>query len=337
MPRDPEPGRRPPTPHDTLFRSVFGRRRHAMSFFRAMLPAPVSAALQLSRASPCDGGVQDDRLFPFRADVVWRVPYRGAPGHLLLGLEHQSASDRMMSYRQLRYGVLLCDHELREGAGLSLHFPMVLHHGDSPWPTRRQLVEATNAPTAVAEALAGEVPDYRLHVVDLAVMSEAEVTALPVTPLVRLTLLVFKFGRSRDLVRRLGGWLPHLAALIAAPGGWSDLERIVRYLIEVGDVEVPVLARYLRALSPRAQELVMTTAERIREEVREEERQRRESLVEQARHQAQVRLVTRLLRLRFRRVPRWVSARLAAASEAQLDTFADRILTAETIEEVVAD
>ncbi len=50
--------------------------------------------------------------------------------------------------------------------------------------------------------------------------------------------------------------------------------------------------------------------------------------------QGQIKLLTALLRQRFGEVPEWAAVRLQAAAPAQLETWALRVLEAESLEEV---
>lgn len=49
------------------------------------------------------------------------------------------------------------------------------------------------------------------------------------------------------------------------------------------------------------------------------------------------RILTRQLQLRFGSLPEWAKARLQAATSEQLETWGERILTAHSLEEVLAD
>ncbi|MEM9456954.1 MAG: DUF4351 domain-containing protein [Myxococcota bacterium] len=56
----------------------------------------------------------------------------------------------------------------------------------------------------------------------------------------------------------------------------------------------------------------------------------------QGKQEGQAKTVLRLLRARFRRVPRAVARRVNQGSMAQLDRWAERLLTANTLDEVFA-
>lgn len=76
-----------------------------------------------------------------------------------------------------------------------------------------------------------------------------------------------------------------------------------------------------KALSPEAREAIMTGAER---------------LIQQGELRGQQRMLMRLLQTRFESVSSEIEQRLRTASEAELDAWAERVLSASTIEEVFA-
>ena len=59
-----------------------------------------------------------------------------------------------------------------------------------------------------------------------------------------------------------------------------------------------------------------------------------DQMLDEARAEGQSAILARLLRHRFKRVPRPFQARLADASVAELDTWADRVIEAPTLEAV---
>jgi hypothetical protein len=57
-------------------------------------------------------------------------------------------------------------------------------------------------------------------------------------------------------------------------------------------------------------------------------------LLEKGRAEGESRIITKLLTLRFGKLPEWVEARLAEAKPEQLEAWSQRILTANTLEDV---
>ena len=102
----PSPGRkapgRPPTPHDAVFRRVFGVPANAASQLRAVLPPGLTARLDLGRLAPAPGSFVDESLRWRHSDQLFTAPLDGRDAFIYVLIEHQSSDDPLMAYRMLR-------------------------------------------------------------------------------------------------------------------------------------------------------------------------------------------------------------------------------------------
>jgi len=149
--------------------------------------------------------------------------------------------------------------------------------------------------------------------------------------LTQLTLLVLKHGRAPDFARTL----PRLKSLFVQAvlsDGWQAVCLVLEYCSTVGrDVtEQDLQVRFDDSDLPEAPEAIMTLAEKWLQQGWEKGR-------EEGRQEGQRLLLMRQLRLRFRRLPRATVARIEAAGPADLERWSERILTARTLAEVMAD
>ena len=135
-----------------------------------------------------------------------------------------------------------------------------------------------------------------------------------------------RFGR---LERTLAAWSSVFSRLLEAPGGPTAVRTIFCYIYEVrGIATAQALAAQIP--DPILREAAMTIAEQLRQEGRREGRQ--DGLREGLRS-----VVLKLLRLKFGELDDAVQARIAAADEATLDRYAERVLSADTLDAVLAD
>jgi len=137
---------------------------------------------------------------------------------------------------------------------------------------------------------------------------------------------------------------------------WQAVCLVLEYCLKVDrDVtEQDLQVLFADSDLPEAQEAIMTLAEKWlqqgwekgreegwekgRQEGRQEGREEgREEGRQEGRQEGQRLLLVRQLRLRFRRLPRAVVARIEAAGPAELERWSERILTARTLAEVMAD
>jgi hypothetical protein len=93
----PPPGRKPPggqsTPHDAVFRQVFGVPANAASQLRAVLPADVAARLDLGKLALVPGSFVDEALRWRHSDLLFTAPLGGRDAFVYLLIEHQSSDD----------------------------------------------------------------------------------------------------------------------------------------------------------------------------------------------------------------------------------------------------
>ena len=90
------------TPHDALFRAIFGQPQHAAAELWAVLPPQVAASLDLGSLVPMDASFLDEQLRASAADLGFAARFRdGSPARLLFLMEHQSTPDRRLPLRLL--------------------------------------------------------------------------------------------------------------------------------------------------------------------------------------------------------------------------------------------
>lgn len=151
---------------------------------------------------------------------------------------------------------------------------------------------------------------------DIPAAFHASIVVVRELPEHRSTLLVRLMGRGRTLRRAV-------AELLSLPE--DDIERCIA---------LPILVRYrIEVASQPAtradEEFLMSTQDVLKVwEKQVEERGAREG---------QRRILLRQLRTRFGEVPRTIVLRIEAADSAELDRWAERVLSAHTAEEVVAE
>jgi Arc/MetJ family transcription regulator len=145
----------------------------------------------------------------------------------------------------------------------------------------------------------------------------------------RIVLWCLKHGRTEALLAELPRWVGVFREVLQASTDAEALAAVMRYIRlrtqkeEPGQVE-QVLGRLL---GPQVREVYVTEGERLIQQGLEKglekgvERGRRGLLLHQ-------------LAQRFGPLPDWVHARLDSAPSDHIDRFAERVLTASTLDEV---
>ncbi len=178
------------------------------------------------------------------------------------------------------------------------------------------------------------MPRFAYLLDDLTAERAEALMARPGPALVRLALLVLRYGRTEELVHRLPEWTVLFAQVHATPHGDEELGLVIRYLLQVGDRTVRAqMGRVLHSVmeTHRAEELMRTYGEELIE-------QGRLKGLEQGRAQGRAEDVLRILTVRGMLVSEQVRQRILSCSDvALLDRWFDRALTSSSLSEVLGE
>ena len=152
------------------------------------------------------------------------------------------------------------------------------------------------------------------------------------------TLLEILHGATRaDADALLDDWASRLRPLHNEPAGWSTLVAALCYLAQVSGIPKPHLASAADALPEPTKETFMTAAQEWMLEGMEKGLAKgRQEGREEGERAALALVVLVQARLRFRDIPAETVARIEAAPKSELNGWIERILTAETLDELFA-
>lgn len=209
--------------------------------------------------------------------------------------------------------------------------PIVMYHGVTPWSEPRLFDALLDVPASVRPAVAPYLVEFAYLLNDLSEISDEDLRNRAMrTSLATLATICLKHARtSADFIKTLGRWMDVAREVATAPNGLSALAQVLCYILEVHDhVEREVLQALLeRELGPEAKEAIVTAGQQLIEQGRRE-----------GRREGECALLLRQLRRRFGdAVNADVEQRIATASIEQIDTWTERVLSAATLTELLAD
>ena len=337
-----------PNPHDALFKGVLGKPEHARGVLRSVVPAALAEALDWPTLALRPGSFVDLALKEQHTDLLYSAAWRDGGDVLVYFLfEHQSAPPKagLMAYRLLRYQVRIWEDwhaEHPNAKTLPMIIPIVLYHGMTPWSEPRLFGDLLDVPAGVRPAVAPYLIQFAYLLNDLSEISDDELrNRAMMSALAKLVAICFKHARTRtDFAKILARWMDVAREVVRAPNGLKSLAQVLCYILEVNEhVEREALEALLeREIGPEAKEATVTIGQQLREEGRQEgfQQGRQEGL--QQGHQRLQEVLLRLLRQRFgNEVDVHVERRVAAAPLDQLETWTERVLSAATLAELLAD
>ncbi|MFW5925093.1 MAG: Rpn family recombination-promoting nuclease/putative transposase [Myxococcota bacterium] len=326
-------------PHDALFKATFGVPEHAAGELRSVLPAAVVERLDLETLRSESDTLKSPGEVDRYADVILSVQLEGG-GEVLVYvlLEHQSTVDRWMVLRMLRYLVRLWEQWLQRHPGarqLPAVLPVVVAHDPGGWRVPKGLGEALALDAASLEALGPHLPLFGMVVDDLSGVSDAELRARAMTSMGKLALGLLKHARRFDrFFDELERWADAMREVLGARRGLGAQSAVLRYMHLVNDRVPPekVAEQLGRLLGEGTKEAYVTYGELL---IQQGVEKGIEKGIEQGIEKGERKLLRRQLERRFGTLAPHVIQRFETATEAELERWAERVLTATTLDEVL--
>ena len=333
----------PPSPHDALVKAIFARPEHAEGELRRLLPPDLTARIDWSTLTLRPGTYVDDALRSRHSDLLFSATCAGkTPVLLYLLFEHQSTDDPLMAFRLLRYMVRIWDDHLRDHPGatrLPAILPLVLHHSPDGWTSPTDFHALLDLDAEALPLVAAHVPSFRFLLDDVSAESDEDLRARAMTALGRLVLFCLRHAREPGrFAHEIARWLGLIAEARDAPGGAEALLLIWRYIVTANNPADPqeLVKQLLAVVGKQEEREIMSIADWYEDRGRQaglekgRDEGRDEGLKMGARN-----LLLRQLRARFGALPAAAEARVQTAEAAQVDIWAERVLTATTLDDVL--
>jgi hypothetical protein len=236
----------------------------------------------------------------------------------------------MMPLRMLRYLIRIWDRYLDDhpkAKRLPMIVPLVVYQGSRRWIHPVELSELLDIDPGTTH-LAGEfLPRFRFLLDDLTKLDKTALRARPITIPVRLTVRLLRIVPTHpgDVIAALDpDDVDDFRYLLRRYPDWRALMAAYLTYIQTGSETPPHRLAWLAAqIGPEAEEVYMSTADMLRAEGEAKG-------VDKGAAHVLVRQLTR----RFGAVPDEARQRIDTAPLEQLETWSDRVLDAESLDEV---
>ena len=249
------------TPHDSLFKAVFGQPEHALGTLRAIVPTAVAESVDWRTLTLRPGSFVDAALAHQHTDLLYAAALRDGTAALLYFLfEHQSAppTEGLMALRLLRYQERIWARwhaENPRARKLPMILPIVLYHGAALWSEPCAFEALLNVPTPLRPTVEVHLVRFTYLLHDLSQISDEELReGAQRTALAKLAALCFKHARaSTDVTQMLTRWMSVVREVTSAPHGLEALAQVMRYILEVSDRASPTALQALleREIRPK--------------------------------------------------------------------------------------
>lgn len=193
-----------PTPHNNFFHFALSHLPNARGLIETQLSQAALAELDLGSLQLLPGSFIDPDLSEKFSDLLFSVNLNaersaGMKDEALVYFlfEHKSQSDPLTVLQLLSYIVRIWEKRVRDGAPICPVVPLVVYHGEAGWTAARNMAELI--PTAAG------LTEYQIRfqplLLDLSRLDDDQIAG---EPLLRNTLRLLKYSRSKQLVDKLG-------------------------------------------------------------------------------------------------------------------------------------
>ena len=330
----PQPGSQQTT-DDGAYKRLFAEPDVVRDLLLRFITSGWSARLDLSTLEPLPTEHVGDKLKSRHNDVVWRVRFDAEAWlYLVLMIEFQRRNDTFMALRTGEYSAMLYrriarlpEHKRRRR--LPLVLPVVLYNGEAPWRAANSVAELIQPvkepllqsylPTHRAYLLLDQVrlarqlgPELTDNLAELCVRFESAPDGASMLRLLRHARALFTAPAADSLRLAFTAWLRHSMARryrIAdnQPDGAPPS-------LELDDMSTVFEKNFDRIIRKNTQEVREATAADTR-----------------------VQMLTRQLTTRFGPLSESTVARIRAGSEADHGRWAERLLSAPSLEAVFSE
>lgn len=313
--------------HDLSYRDFFSQAPMIRGLLREIVGADWVERIDF------DSGKPDNTSFvkhfeSREADIIWKFQRKdgGEQVYVYILLELQSRPDptmpvRFMVYVGLFYQMLLDSQQVALRGKLPLVIPIVLNIG-SRWNVATDLGSLIEDLDPSAEIYR---PQLRYHLIDVVALRREELEALN-SPVAALFLLEKSNGPLdvQSGIQRLKQSLPpNETALRETFEGWLQKVILPRFKWSEGEIAA---AGTLEAVGTMLAEKIDRWSQELEEKGRQEGRQ-----------EEGARLVLRLLRMKFGSLEPEIEDRVRSADPDRLLEWGERVLTAESHQDVFRD
>jgi len=303
--------------HDGSYKNIFSYPQMVQQLLEGFVHQDWIADVDFSSLEKTNSHYVSDDLRERCDDMVWKAHWKDTDVYIYLLLEFQSTHDyfmavRIENYVSLLYQDLIKSKQVKKGDSLPLVLPIVLHRGDELWDCPENIQDLI---VKTSTELAQYKPSMQYLLIDAASYENNELEGVN-----NIVSTLFQLENSTeetavDLINRLYDWVKDDS---------NDLERALKLWVEF------VLSRKLEGTQLQAARTLGEVATMLAKN-RIPWTQKWEETGEK---NMGVKLIVKLLKMRFGEMPEWVVNKINQASIDELEVWLISFQKATTLEDV---
>lgn len=321
-------------PHDTGYKLLFSHPRLVQDLITGFVQPEWLDSIDFKTLDPVKASFATDDLRQRHDDCIWRLKFKDTWLYLYLLLEFQSSDDyfmanRIMTYTGLLYQDIIRTQALKKGDKLPPVLPIVIYNGTSNWSGP---IEISALIDPVHPALRAYTPKLSYFLLQENATPKGYSQAHPDNLVGHLIAL--EWCSTPDELREHIQLLQHkLKAARYQPIRRSFaiwLSRLLR--VKFKEKSIPEYQELTEVNAMLAERLTDWTLQWKKEGEKIGEKRGEKKGEKIGEKKEAVRLLSKQIRLKYGEFPSWAAHKIEQADTEQLENWAERILTAESLD-----
>ena len=262
-------------PHDKFFKETFGKVEVAKDFLNNYLPGSIMKIVDMSTLEPQKDSFINKELQEVFSDMLFRVNINNREGYIYFLFEHKSYTSKNISFQLLKYMLEIWESKMNKERiqELPIIIPLVIYHGKNKWNISTNLGEMINGYKELPEDVRKYIPEYEYLLYDISGYTDEEIKGGVINKIVMTTLRDIQTKDIEGVIESIYKMIEYLIELEDKQTGIEYFETLMKYVfnarVDLTKEAIIKVMDKIESTYPEGSDLVMTLAEKFREEGKE--------------------------------------------------------------------
>lgn len=262
-------------PHDKFFKETFGKVEVAKDFLNNYLPDNIMKIVEMDTLEPQKDSFINKELQEVFSDMLFRVNINNREGYIYFLFEHKSYTSKNISFQLLKYMLEIWEAKINKERieELPIIIPLVIYHGKNKWNISTNLGEMINGYKELPEDVRKYIPEYEYLLYDISGYTDEEIKGGVINKIVMTTLRDIQTKDIEGVIESIYKMIEYLTELGDKQTGIEYFETLMKYIfnarVDLTKEAIIKVMDKIESTYPEGSDLVMTLAEKFREEGKE--------------------------------------------------------------------
>ena len=240
------------------------------------LPASIRDIVDLTTLEPQKDSFINKELQEVFSDLLFRADINNKEGYIYFLFEHKSYQDKLVIFQLLRYMIEIWESKVKKQGSdeLPVIIPLVIYHDKGEWRVKTKLGDMINGYNRLPEDVKRYIPSFEYLIYDLTKYNDEDIKLESVTRIIIKIMRDVRHASKGKVMDIITEGFTLLDEIIEKDTIMHYMESCLRYVLSVrSDIEKDELIQIADQISVEGSELVMTIADKLREEGKQEGKQ----------------------------------------------------------------